>query len=94
MIESIEEVLMTQQQVIQEFSRYPKATKSAVIRKLLRIFEEDLVDPRDDKAELSGEERLAIVESLSGIATVEGKTPPTDKEWREERTTYLLEKYK
>jgi hypothetical protein len=85
---------MTQQQVIQEFSSYPRATKSAVIRILLRIFEADSVDSLDDRKELTVEERLAIVESLSGVASVKGKIPPTDEEWREERTNYLSEKYK
>ena len=62
------------------------------------IFQYDAGELKKDmekaNIELSVEERLAIVEGLSGIAAVEGKTPPTDEEWREERTNYLLEKYK
>ena len=85
---------MTQQQIIQEFRRYPKAKKSVVIRELLQIFEEDLKESSEENRELTIQKRLAIVERLSGIAAVEGKTPPTDEEWREERTNYLLEKYK
>jgi len=38
--------------------------------------------------------RKEAVDKLRGIAYVPGKTPPTDEEWREERTNYLLEKYK
>jgi len=84
---------MTQQQLVQEFKRYPKAQKSVVIRQLLQIFEEEL-DETAKSDELSIEERIAIVESLSGIAAVEGKTPPTDEQVKEDYTNYLLEKYK
>lgn len=85
---------MTQQQLVQEFKSYPKAKKSVVIRQLLRIFEEDLEETSPDEDELSIEERMAIVERLNGIAAVEGKTPPTDEEIKEDYTNYLLEKYK
>ncbi len=84
---------MTQQQIVQEFKSYPKAQKSVVIRKLLQIFEEDL-DEAAKSDELSIEERMAIVESLSGFAAVEGKTPPTDEQVKEDYTNYLSEKYK
>jgi hypothetical protein len=84
---------MTQQQIVQEFKSYPKAQKSVVVRQLLQIFEEDLEESANgDK--LSIEERIAIVESLSGIAAVEGKTPPSDDEVKEDYTNYLSEKYK
>ncbi len=85
---------MTQQQIVQEFKSYPKAQKSVVIRQLLRIFEADLEKDTRNGDELSIEERKAIVESLYGIAAVEGKTPPTDEEIREDYTNYLMEKYK
>ncbi len=86
---------MTQQQFVQEFRSYPKAQKSVVIRQLLRIFADDLEEtPQLKGDELSIEERTAIVESLYGIAAVEGKTPPTDKEIKEDYTNYLSEKYK
>ena len=84
---------MTQQQIVQEFKSYPKAQKSVVIRTLLRIFEEDL-NEATKRDELSVEERMAIVESLSGIAHVEGKTPPTDAQVKEDYANYLAEKYK
>lgn len=84
---------MTTQQIVQEFKSYPKAKKSVVIRQLLQIFEQDLVES-NQQDELSVEERMAIVESLSGIAAVEGKTPPTDEEIKESYTNYLAEKYK
>jgi len=86
---------MTQQQIVQEFKNYPKAQKSVVIRQLLRIFADDLEDtPQPSDSELSIEERKAIVDSLRGIAAVEGKTPPTDEEIKEDYTNYLAEKYK
>lgn len=86
---------MTQQQLVQEFKSYPKAQKSIVISQLLRIFADDLEENSSPNgSEDSIEERLAIVESLSGIAAVKGKTPPTDEEIKEDYTNYLLEKYK
>ena len=75
---------MTQQQIVQEFKTYPKAQKSVIIRQLLRIFEEDLEETTQNGNELSIEERKAIVDSLYGIAAVEGKTPPTDEEIMED----------
>lgn len=85
---------MTQQQFVQEFRSYPKTKKFIVIRQLLRIVEDDLEKETQNNDELSIEERKAIVDSLRGIASVEGKTPPTDEEIREDYTNYLLEKYK
>ncbi len=83
------------QQIVQEFRSYPKAKKSVVIRQLLRIFADDLEEtPQLKGDELSIEERTAIVESLYGIAAVEGKTPPTDEEAKEDYINYLSEKYK
>jgi parvulin-like peptidyl-prolyl isomerase len=83
---------MTQQQLIQEFRSYPKVKKSQVVRQLLQILEEDLAEK--PSKELSIEERMAIVERLSGIAAVEGKTPPTDEEVKEDYINYIVEKYK
>ncbi|MCD9188891.1 MAG: hypothetical protein LUM44_20905 [Pyrinomonadaceae bacterium] len=85
---------MTQQQIVQEFKTYPKAQKSVIIRQLLRIFEEDLEENTQNGKELSIAERTAIVDSLRGIAAVEGKTPPTDEEVKEDYINYISEKYK
>ncbi len=85
---------MTQQQIVQEFKSYPKAQKSAVIRKLLRIFEEDLEDNTTSVIELAIEEKRRAIDKLRGIAAVEGKTPPTDKQVKEDYANYLAEKYK
>jgi hypothetical protein len=83
---------MTQQQMLQEFKTYPKAIKAVIIREMLQVFEKDLKEV--EREELSVEERLAIVDKLRGIASVEGKTPPTDEETREDYQNYLMEKYK
>ena len=85
---------MTQQQFVQEFKSYPKAKKSVVVSELLRILADDLEETSRNDAELSIEERVEIVRSLSGIAAIEGKTPPTDEEIKEDYTNYLVEKYK
>ena len=86
---------MTQQQFVQEFKTYPKAQKSIVISQLLRILADDLEETSQPNGnELSIEERKAIVDSLRGIAAVEGKTPPTDEEIKEDYANYLVEKYK
>lgn len=85
---------MTQQQWVQEFKSYPKAQKSAVVRELLRILADDLEEVTPNGSELSIEERKAAVDSLRGIAAVEGKIPPTDEEIKEDYINYLSEKYK
>lgn len=37
---------MTQQQIIREFERFSKAEKSAVMQRLLQIFENDLIEEK------------------------------------------------
>lgn len=37
---------MTQQQIVREFEKFSKTEKSAVIRKLLQIFEQDLSEEK------------------------------------------------
>lgn len=90
---------MTHEQILETFRSYPTTLKSSLLRKLMRDFEGDLIDESIENADrenrkLTVEEKLAIVENLSGIASIPGKRPPSDEEWREERTNYLLEKYK
>lgn len=90
--------MMTQEQIIHTFKGYPKPLKSSVLRKLMRVFEDDLVDDVLDNAdsedrELTVEERLAVVESLAG--SIKMDNPPKTKE--DERELYyghLAEKYK
>lgn len=59
-----------------------------------RKSEKHLEEIMKKKEKLSIEERMAIVESLRGIAAVEGKTPPTDEEVKEDYINYISEKYK
>ena len=90
--------MMTQEELIHTFRGYPKPLKSTVLRKLMKLFEEDLVDEILNQAyletrELTVEERLAVVESLAGSIKMEA--PPLSKD--EERELYyghLAEKYK
>ena len=96
---------MNQQQLIREFTGYPLSTKSAVLRELLKAYEDDLgedgkvsngnnaVNGAGNRDDLIAKRKEAV-DRLRGIAAIPGKRPPTDEEWREERTNYLLEKYK
>jgi hypothetical protein len=45
---------MTQQQIIQEFEKLPRNVKSATLRKLLKVFEDDL---EEDAVDLLVEEK-------------------------------------
>jgi len=90
--------MMTQEQIIQTFKGYPKPLKSSVLRKLMKVFEDDLVDDALDQAdsearELTVEERLAVVESLAGSIKMENP-PMTKEEVRELYYRHLAEKYK
>ncbi len=86
---------MTQQQFVQEFKTYPKAKKSVVIRQLLRIFEEDLEENTQNNSGVSNfDERQDAYQRLRGIASVAGKTPPSDEQVKEDFMDYLSEKHK
>ena len=90
--------MMTQDQIIQTFRQYPKPLKSSVLRKLMKMFEDDLVDETIDQADAAGreltvEERLAVVESLAGSVKMENP-PMTKEEEREFVYQRRAEKYK
>lgn len=88
--------MMTNQQIFDQAIALPFKEREELIRKLeisLKNYDR-LPEVQADEIELSIDERSRIVDELRGIASVPGKTPPTDEEWREERTNYLLEKYK
>ncbi|GEM_PF-4788855 len=75
---------MTEQQIIREFSQFPRPVKSAVLRRLLQLFENDLNDKAaSSKMALTKEERMTIVKSLSGSIKMDDP-PMTKKEVREE----------
>ena len=84
---------MTQQEIIREFRSYSTAQQAALMSKLFRAMQESLENSGKKHEDDEIAERIAIVESLYGIAAVEGKPAPTDEEIREDYVNYLMEKY-
>lgn len=90
--------MMTQEEMIKTFKNFPKPLKSSVLRKLMKDFEDDLIDESIENADKAGreltvEERLAIVENLAGSIKMD-KPPMTKKEVRDIYYEHLAEKYK
>lgn len=85
-----------QVELIEQIIHLPIAERVEIIERVSRSVREDLQEDskKQNEKELSVEERMAIVENLHGIAAVEGKAPPTDKEIKEDYANYLAEKYK
>ena len=87
-----------QTEIIEQIIHLPIYERIEIIEEISRSVREDMREKAENSSEeekeLTIEERKAIVESLYGIAAVEGKTPPTDEEIREDYTNYLIEKYK
>jgi hypothetical protein len=83
-----------QTELIEQIIHLPIAERVEIIEKISRSVREDLRRGGDKQNEPSIEERIKAVDTLRGIAAVEGKTPPTDEEIEEDYTDYLLEKYK
>lgn len=88
-----------QTEIIEQIIHLPIYERIEIIEKLSRSVREEMGEKAgkssfEQEKKLSIEERKAIVDSLRGIAAVEGKTPPTDEEIREDYTNYLSEKYK
>jgi len=89
--------MMTQQEIFREVVSLPFKEQAELVEKIGRSLKQSIAENGDNKIEekeLSIEERMAIVESLAGCAAVEGKTPPTDEEVKEDYINYLVEKYK
>jgi hypothetical protein len=89
--------MLTQQEIYREAVALPLEEQKELVEKLSQNLKQENggnENKASEEEELSIEERIAIVESLYGIASVEGKTPPTDEEIKEDYTNYLLEKYK
>lgn len=89
---------MTQQQIVSEFRNFPRSVKSAILRDLLKAYEDDLEEEAidllvEEKPELTKEERRRIVKSLGGSIKVENP-PMTKEEVREQYYGHLAEKYK
>ncbi|HMU33038.1 MAG: hypothetical protein JSS77_00735 [Acidobacteria bacterium] len=90
--------MMTQEEMIKTFKSFPKPLKSSVLRKLMKDFEDDLIDESIENADKAGreltvEERLAIVENLAGSIKMDDP-PMTKKEVRDAYYEHLAEKYK
>lgn len=90
--------MMTQQEILREAMALPQAERVELLRKLERNIESEEITNGGSHEDRSRDEIIAerkrAVDRLRGIASVPGKKPPTDDEWREERTNYLLEKHK
>ena len=83
-------------ELVKQIFELPIAERVEIIEEVSRSVRRELRNS-SSKPQLSDEDkfrRSEAIRGLRGIASVEGKTPPTDEEWREERTNYLLEKYK
>jgi hypothetical protein len=86
--------MMTQQEIIKEITAFPLFEQFEIVEKIQRNIKQNLPPQNGLKKELSIAEKSVIVESLAGIAKVEGKLPPTDEEIKRDYTDYLAEKYK
>jgi hypothetical protein len=82
---------MTHQQVLEQIYHLPIAERIEIIEKVSRSVREDL---SEKQKQISIEERKKAIDRLRGIASVKGKTPPTDAEIKEDYINYLSEKYK
>jgi hypothetical protein len=80
-----------QTELIEQIIHLPIAERVEIIERISRSVREDLSEKHK---EISLEERKKAVDRLRGIAAVEGKTPPTDEEVKEDYANYLAEKYK
>ncbi len=80
-----------QVELIEQIIHLPITERVEIIERISRSVREDLRE-KGEKSDL--EERMQAVNRLRGIAAVEGKTPPTDEEIKEDYTNYLAEKYK
>jgi len=79
-------------EIVRQIIELPIAERVEIIEEVSRSVRHDLRN-----AGLSDEQkrrRSKAIQRLKGIASVPGKNPPSDNEWREERTNYLLEKHK
>jgi hypothetical protein len=82
---------MIHQQVLEQIYHLPIAERIEIIEKVSRSVREDI---QENQKEVSIEERRNAIDRLRGIASVKGKTPPTDAEIKEDYINYLSEKYK
>ena len=82
-------------ELVRQINELPIAERVEIIEQVSRGVRRDMKNSGDEiMAEEKKRLRSEAIQRLRGIASVRGKQPPTDEEWREERTNYLLEKYK
>lgn len=86
--------MLTQQEIIKEILAFPIVEQFEIVEKIQSNIKKNLKPQNSERKELTVEEKRAIVESLAGIAKVEGKPAPTDEEVKEDYANYLAEKYK
>ncbi len=82
-------------EIVKQINELPISERVKIIEEVSRSVRQDLLDHEnkitdDEKRRLRSE----AIKRLRGIASIPGKRPPTDEEWREGRTQYLLEKHK
>lgn len=83
-------------EIVKQINDLPIAERVEIIEEVTRGVRRDLRDygETNGNVEKRREERRAAIERLRGIARVEGKTPPTDQEAKDDYYNYLAEKYK
>jgi len=90
--------MMTPNEIFKQVILLPYEERKKLLKKLEDVLKKESLANRQVSKGQSREnliaERKTAVDKLRGIASVLGKKPPTDEEWREKRTDYILEKYK
>lgn len=90
--------MMNQREIVKAVMALPLTERSELLKTLQRKMKSTDNKNGANQEERSRDdiiaERKLAIDRLRGVASIPGKTPPTDEEWREERTNYLLEKYK
>ena len=81
-----------QTEIIEQIIRLPIAERMKIIEQISRSVSRDLRESKTEKS--SQNARNAAYLRLRGIASVEGKVPPTDEEVKEDFMSYLSEKHK
>ncbi len=81
-----------QTEIIKQIIHLPIAERVEIIERISRSVREDLRGENSEKP--SQDERNTAYLRLRGIASVEGKIPPTDEEVKEDFINYLSEKHK
>lgn len=81
-----------QTDVLEEIIQLPIPERIEIIKKISQSVRKDLQNGQESDA--SPERRHEAYLRLKGIASIEGKTPPTDEEVKEDYANYLSDKYK